>query len=162
MMAAMRQRLGEVYDELAPSVMGYFRSRGSRDVEAACGDVFVSVASGLDAFRGDRAALRRWVFTIAHHRLVDELRSARRQREIATDVLPERGSTEGHEPIDAELVEALGHLTDEQREVVVLRYVADLSIRDVAKILGKRSGAVKMLQARGLDELRARLSGGES
>jgi RNA polymerase sigma-70 factor (ECF subfamily) len=44
-------------------------------------------------------------------------------------------------------------LTDDQREVVVLRFVADLAVKDVARILGKRQGAVKMLQARGLERL---------
>ena len=155
----MARRLEEIYDDLAPAVTGYFRGRGSSDPEAACGDVFVSVARALPSFRGNDAALRRWVFTIAHHRLVDELKSARRQREIVTDTLPETVGSTVADPIDGDLVAALGSLTDEQREVVVLRYVADLPLRDIAKILGKKTGAVKMLQARGLDELRAKLSG---
>jgi RNA polymerase sigma-70 factor (ECF subfamily) len=44
-------------------------------------------------------------------------------------------------------------LSDDQREVVVLRFVADLAVKDVARIVGKRQGAVKMLQARGLERL---------
>lgn len=156
------RRLEDVYDELAPAVTGYFRGRGSTDPDAACGDVFVRVAGALGSFRGSDAALRRWVFTIAHHRLVDELKSARRGREIVTGTVPETGRTpsdeSSDESIDPSLVAALGALGDEQREVVVLRYVADLSVRDVAEILGKSSGAVKMLQARGLDALRARLA----
>lgn len=155
----MARRLEEIYDDLAPAVTGYFRGRGSSDPEAACGDVFVSVAGALPSFRGNDAALRRWVFTIAHHRLVDELKSARREREVVTDTLPETDGSTGGDPIDGDLVAALGSLTDEQREVVVLRYVADLPIRDVARIVGKKTGAVKMLQARGLDELRTRLAG---
>ena len=152
-------RLEAVYDELAPAVTGYFRTRGAADPEASCGDVFVDVARRLDTFRGDAAALRRWVFTIAHNRLVDELRSAARQREVVTDAPPEVAAHDDV-AVDRDLVDALDALTDEQREVLVLRFVADLPIRDVAEILGKRSGAVKMLQARGLDELRARLSDG--
>ena len=45
-----------------------------RDAEDLTGDVFVRVARNLHEFKGDSAALRRWVFTIAHHRLVDEYR----------------------------------------------------------------------------------------
>lgn len=154
----MPRRLDDIYDELAPAVTGYFRGRGATDPEASCGDVFVRVAGALPSFRGNDAALRRWVFTIAHHRLVDELKSSRREREVVTDTVPEVGESPSDESIDPALMAALSRLSDDQREVVVLRYVADLSIRDVATILGKKSGAVKMLQARGLDALRSRLS----
>jgi RNA polymerase sigma-70 factor (ECF subfamily) len=54
---------------------------------------------------------------------------------------------------DEELTRALAMLSDDQREVVVLRFVADLAVKDVARIVGKRQGAVKMLQARGLERL---------
>jgi RNA polymerase sigma-70 factor (ECF subfamily) len=154
----------EVYEELAPAVLGYFRSRGARHPEDLAGDVFVSVAERLSEFRGDAAALRRWVFTIAHHRLVDEYRRAERQRETVMAEVPDREPAPSADRdvglevgLDVELLGALAELTEEQREVVVLRYVADLSLRDVARILGKRSGAVKMLQARGLDALQAAL-----
>lgn len=153
----MAHRLEDVYDELAPAVVGYLRGHGSRDPEGLCGDVFVRVASGLPAFRGDRAALRRWVFTIAHHRLVDELKSAARQREQSTAEPPEHRTVDLLGELDVDLIAALARLTEDQRNVVVLRYVADLPVRDVAKIVGKRPGAVKMLQARGLAELRTDL-----
>lgn len=154
---AVRRTLEEVYDELAPAVRGYFAARGANDPDDLTGDVFVSVASGLSRFRGDDAALRRWAFTIAHHRLVDEYRSARRRREVPVGEPPEPDRTADRDaaPIDADLRAALDDLTDEQREVIVLRFVADLSLRDVARVLDRRTGAVKMLQSRGLERLRA-------
>jgi len=157
----VNDRLAAIYDELAPAVTGYFRARGSRDPEDLCGDVFVKVAAGLGRFRGDERALRRWVFTIAHHRMVDEYRSAPRRRELMTSQPPDAAGDDPDDPsasgVDCDLLAALARLTDEQRDVIVLRYVADLSVRDVAKVVHKREGAVKMLQARGLDELRAHL-----
>ena len=152
----MKPTTAEIYDELAPAVLGYFRGRGARHPEDLTGDVFVAVAEGLGRFRGDRAALRRWVFTIAHHRLVDEYRRSGRRTETTVAELPEAPSHDDA-PIDDELLAALRSLTDEQREVVVLRFVADLPLRDVARVVGKRSGAVKMLQLRGLEALRAQL-----
>ena len=53
---------------------------------------------------------------------------------------------------------AISELTDEQREVIVLRFVADLPLRDVARITGRRTGAIKMAQARGLAALQLALS----
>ncbi|HVM02425.1 MAG TPA: sigma-70 family RNA polymerase sigma factor, partial [Acidimicrobiales bacterium] len=56
-----------------------------------------------------------------------------------------------------DLVEALSRLTADQREVVVLRFVADLPLADVARITGRRTGAVKALQHRALEALSALL-----
>jgi RNA polymerase sigma-70 factor (ECF subfamily) len=146
----------EVYEELAPAVLGYFRGQGVRDPEDLTGDVFVSMTSGLAKFKGDAAALRRWVFTIAHNRLVDEFRKGTRRQETIVADVPE-SSRHDTLPLDAELLTALGSLTPDQREVVVLRFVADMPLEDVARIVGKRQGAVKMLQARALVELRRAL-----
>ena len=144
-----------VYDRLAPAVLGYFRSHRMADPEGLTGDVFVAVTQRLATFEGDDAALRRWVFTIAHHRRVDEIRRATRQ---APPGPPSPRAVEPDDPFDPDLVAALATLTDDQRQVVVLRHVADLSVEDVAAITGRSSGSVKMLAARGLEALAARLS----
>ncbi|HUF34009.1 MAG TPA: RNA polymerase sigma factor [Acidimicrobiales bacterium] len=144
-----------VYDALAPGVLGYFRSHRMRDPEGLTGDVFVAVTERLGRFRGDDAALRRWVFTIAHHRRVDEIRRDQRRAE-AWDVLP-APPWDDAEAIDPALVAALNALTPEQREVVVLRFVADLPVAAVADIVGRSSGAVKMLQQRSVEALAASL-----
>jgi RNA polymerase sigma-70 factor, ECF subfamily len=147
----------EVYRAFASAVLAFFRGHGVREPEDLTGDVFVSVTEHLARFRGSDAALRRWVFTVAHHRMVDEFR--RTGRSIPTPEISDRGrSVEHDEPLDADLVRAMWELTDEQREVVVLRFVADLPLHDVAKITGRRTGAVKMAQARGLAALRDALS----
>lgn len=99
------------------------------------------------------------MFTIAHHRLVDEFRSAHRQRSSPVASVPEADEAPTSAGVlDVDLVAALTRLTDDQREVVVLRFVADLPIRDVAKVLGKRTGAVKMLQQRGIEQLAIELA----
>ena len=145
-----------MYEQLAPAVLGYFRTHGMRDAEGLTGDVFVAVTERLPRFRGDDAALRRWVFTIAHHRRVDEIRRSGRRPELLTDD-PDPPPAQDPTPFDEDLVAALARLTPEQRDVVVLRYLADLPIAAVARITGRRSGAVKMLQARGLEALAAHL-----
>ena len=144
------------YEAWAPAVAGYFRAHRMRDAEDLTGDVFVNVARGISKFRGDDDAFRRWVFTIAHHRLIDEYRRVGRSAETTMADVPEVPSS--MTPLaDEELITALATLTDEQRQVVTLRFLADLSLRDVAKIIDKRPGAVKMLQARGLGALKTAL-----
>jgi RNA polymerase sigma factor (sigma-70 family) len=148
---------GAVYERLAPAVLGYFRSHRMRDPEDLTGDVFAAVTERLPGFRGDEAALRRWVFTIAHHRRVDEIRRSTRRPEDLT-ATPEVPPARDPDPFDPELVRALATLTPDQRDVVVLRFVADLSLSAVAAITGRRTGAVKMLQSRGLEALAAHLA----
>lgn len=146
-----------VYDALAPAVLGYLRSHRMADPEGLTGDVFVAVARRLDDFVGDDDALRRWVFTIAHNVGVDEIR--RRARQPA--LVPLEGtdaSSDDEEPFDPALARALAALTDEQRQVVALRHIADLSVADVAHITGRSQSAVKMLTTRGLEALGRQLA----
>ena len=132
-----------VYEDLAPAVLGFFRSHRMRDAEDLTGDVFLRVTKALAKFDGDDVALRRWVFTIAHHRLIDEYRRAGRESKVAG---ARSGETRSAETIDTDtsggdpaLIAALATLTAEQREVLVLRFVADLAIEDVAKTVGNVS-----------------------
>lgn len=152
-----------LYRRLAPAVLGYLRSQGATDPEDVLGDVFVAVVRDLDRFRGDDDALRRWVFTIAHHRVVDQRRRrARRPRLRSIDDEPRldlvTGTTsEDTAAPDPALLAALASLTPDQREVVGLRIVADLSVEAVARIVGKRPDAVRALHHRALARLAERL-----
>lgn len=150
--------LEQVYRSLAPAVLGYFRSHGASEPEDLVGDVFVGVARGLHRFRGDDDDLRRWVFTIAHGRLVDDVRRRIARPQSPTADPPELPAPDGPGSLDPDLVEALRELTPLQREVVVLRFVADLPLAAVARIVRRRIGAVKGLQSRALAQLASRLS----
>lgn len=150
-----------LYTELAPAVSGYLRMRGATDPEGLTNEVMLGVFRGLPSFEGDADGFRSWVFTIAHHRLVDERRRKASRVETSTWLDGQHESSGGD--VEAEALtgldeawirELLEELTDEQRDVVLLRVVGDLSVEEVARILDKRPGAVKMLQRRGLSALR--------
>ena len=145
-----------VFRELAGPVHAYLRAAGAVDSEDLLGEVFCDVTQGLDRFRGDGRALRGWVFTIAHHRLVDERRRLARGRRFLRAHLVPVAEAPG-EPFDPGLIDALDALTADQREVVVLRFVADLPIETVAELTGRPVGAVKSLQHRALRQLAAML-----
>ena len=158
------ERAADVYRALAPAVLGYLRAQRVADPEDTLGEVFLQVARDFHRFKGDGAALRRWVFSIAHNRSMDTHRKRKRDRaipqasfgELADDAGPLH--PEANEPFDPVLVEALGMLSPDQREVVILRFVADLPLEAVAKITGRKAGAVKSLQHRGLENLRKAVS----
>ncbi len=147
----------DVYRALAPAVLGYLRAQRAPEPEDLLGEVFLQVARDLHRFKGDDAARRRWVFSIAHNRLLDARRRQSRRPVVADRSVPEVAVAPPDDPLDPELVTALSKLTADQREVVVLRFVADLPLADVARITNRRVGAVKALQHRALDTLSALL-----
>jgi RNA polymerase sigma-70 factor, ECF subfamily len=147
----------EAFREYAAPVHNYLRAAGVADSEDMLGDVFVDVMRGLERFRGDRDALRSWIFTIAHHRVVDEHRRASRRRRHLWSVSTETSFTQD-DPMDPALVAALDTLTPDQREVVVLRFVGDLSVETVAALTKRAPGAVKSLQHRALRNLSLQLA----
>jgi len=147
----------EAYRSLAPAVLGYLRAQRGPDPEDILGEVFLQVARDLPKFRGDDDALRRWVFSIAHNRLLDARRREARRPPVADRDVPDQPAVPGPEVLDGELAAALAQLTPDQREVVVLRFVADLPLADVAKITHRRVGAVKAMQHRALEMLQQRL-----
>src|ERR671914_135748 len=76
----------ELYDGLAPAILGYLRANGAPDPEDILSEVFLQVARDIARFEGEERGFRSWVFTIAHHRLIDARRhSARRPVELSPD-----------------------------------------------------------------------------
>jgi RNA polymerase sigma factor (sigma-70 family) len=155
-----------LYRDLAPVVTGYLRLHGAQEPDDLASETFVGVFTGLSSFSGDEGALRGWVFTIAHRRLVDDWRRRSRRPQQADD------PAEGPEPVGGdveddvlgrlggETVERLcGLLPPDQRAVLLLRILADLTVEQVAAVLGRSVGSVKALQRRGLRALREHLEG---
>jgi RNA polymerase sigma-70 factor (ECF subfamily) len=153
-----------LYRDLVRPVAAYLRTRGAQDVEDLTNEVFLQVFTGLRRFRGSEPQFRSWVFTIAHRRAVDDWR--RRARESVVEPVAEvDGSPVGSaEDValtglgEEQVLAVLGRLTDEQRDVLTLRVVADLTVEQVAEVLGKNTGAVKALQRRGLAAVRRVIS----
>jgi RNA polymerase sigma factor (sigma-70 family) len=155
----------ELYSGLAPVVLGYLRANSAPDPEDILAEVFLQVARDIATFEGDERGFRSWVFTITHHRLIDARRlSARRP----VDLSPEPPEPDGRADDAAEealarigveeIHRVLGSLSNDQRAVLLLRVLGDLSVEDVAKAVGKRPGAVKALQRRGLAAIKRELT----
>ena len=146
-------------------VYGYLRACMAQEPEDLTSEVFLGMLRGLARFDGNQPDFRRWLMTIAHRRLVDQRRSQAVSRVNLTEpssleaVEANRDLQEIHgAKMDSDLVAAFGSLTDAQREVLALRFIADVSLRGVASITGRPRGAVKSLQNRGLQSLRRHMS----
>ena len=147
-----------VYTELAPAVLGYLRAQRVPDAEDLLGEVFVQVARDVHRVRGGDESVRRWVFTVARHRVIDEARRRARRPPLSGEPVPDIAAPPQEDTLDPALAAALDELTPDQREVVVLRFVADLSLTDVARITRRPVGAVKSLQHRALSQLSVAVS----
>ena len=146
-----------IYRDLVGAVKGYFYARGSTEGEDLASETFLQVARDIQSFDGDEEGFRSWVFVIAHRRLIDSWRTAGRRppetslEESEYDIA---GGNSEEEAVDsiatAEVISALAGLTEDQRTVLALRVIGGLSAEQTADILGKRAGAVRALQHRGL------------
>lgn len=149
-----------LFEDLYGPIVGYLVGRGaSGEAEDLAAEVFLQVARDIHRFDGEESEFRSWVFVIAHRRLIDWRRKQLR-RPIMGPLLTEDGQggdvedeALDHIAID-NLSEILDKLTDEQREVLSLRVIADLSLEETARVVGKRVGAVKALQRRAILALR--------
>ncbi|MFQ5557107.1 MAG: RNA polymerase sigma factor [Acidimicrobiales bacterium] len=154
-----------LHRELVASVTRFAHARRVEDPEALTNEVFVAVFGGLDRFVGTSDDFRGWLFTIARNKVIDDSRR-RRRRPRPSGVEPDPGmpaavGTEaqvfarlGSEWVD----DTLADLTEDQREVLQLRIVADLTVSETARVLDKPVGAVKALQRRALAALRRGIS----
>ena len=159
-----------LYRAVAPAVLRYLRARGAPEPEDLTGDVFVQVVRKLDQFTGDAGDFRAWVITIAHHRLIDAARTRTRRpvEPVADEVLAAAGGSGDpeHEALTRlasdDVQRAIKALSPDQQDVVFLRLIAGLSIKEVAAALGKKPGAIKALQVRAVGALRRNLPEGVS
>ena len=154
-----------LYEDLAGVVTGYLRRQGAREPDDLASETFLDVFRGIRSFEGDEDGFRSWVFTIAHRRLVDERRKLERRPVQVPLTEAAHGSDPGEEQqrvVDAaDAADRLGAhldaLTQEQRDVVLLRVVGELSVAETAEAVGRSRAAVRQLQRRGLQALEARL-----
>jgi RNA polymerase sigma-70 factor (ECF subfamily) len=167
-LAAARAGDGPAFSELwrrySGQVAGYLRAHGVHAVDDVTSEVFLAVFRGIRRFDGDGKAFRAWLFTIAHHRAVDEVRRAAR----AVTIHPYDVDTDPRSVLSAEdsALEAVSEqeiralltvLTPEQRDVLLLRFAADLAVEQCAAVMSRSTDAVKKLQRRAIARLRREL-----
>ena len=153
-----------LYRDLSPAVTGYLRLHGAVEPDDLASETFLGVFTGLGGFSGDEQALRAWVFTIAHRRLVDDWRRRSRRPQTtddAGDLLEYLGGDVEDDVMlqvgTEEVYRLCAGLPDDQRTVILLRILADLTVEQVAEAMERTVPSVKALQRRGLRALRERL-----
>jgi RNA polymerase sigma-70 factor, ECF subfamily len=156
-----------LWRELHPQLLRFLRGldpAAAEDVEA---DTWLVAARDLATFRGDEQQFRAWMFTIARNRLIDWRRREARRPSVAMapEALGEHPADD--DPAltavdvlraDAAVATVRASLPRDQAEVILLRVLGGLDVEEVAAIVGKRPGNVRVLQHRGLRRLAERIS----
>lgn len=160
-----------LYDSLSGGVRGFLFLQRAPDPDDVLGDVFLDVARNISSFEGTEANFRAWVFTIAHHRLVDARRRSASRPADPTDNVELDGRTTSivaratsvedfvlHRAGTLNVQHLLEQLAPDQQVVLTLEYLGGLTIKEIAGVVGKNPNAVKALHRRGLLALRRLLA----
>lgn len=151
-------QLWRAYNHL---LLRYFRGKRMRDPDDLASTVWVEVATSLGRFQGGEHDFRRWLFTIAARRRIDDIRAIKR-REAQTmrsrPAVPALQSPSAGDEADRNrsldiALDLIATLPDDQADAVLLRVIGDLSVSEVAAIMRRREGTVRVLVHRGLKRL---------
>ncbi len=154
---------GLLFDHYYPRVYRYALSKLGRnqDAEDVAAETFARVLRSLDDFRWRGAGFEAWIFRIAYNLIVDHYRGSDREElsEVAVDetdhITPEDMYLRGE--VVSELTDVLNTLSDDQREVLLLRFVAGLDTNEICHVMGRNANAIRQLQFRALDTMRTRI-----
>jgi len=152
----------QLYDQHFDKVFRYIyvRLKNQAESEDLTQEVFIKAINAIGSYKYEGAPFASWLFRIAHNQVIDFVRKRDKQK---TTSLDEALSYAGNDdPVTeteyryevAELTIAIEQLSPAQREVVSLRFIAELTIAEVAKILGKSEGTIKALQFNATASLR--------
>ena len=160
------EAFGRIYDAYVERIYRFvfFRVDDQQTAEDITSQVFLKAWSNLDRFQFSRTPYIAWLYTIAHNTVIDHYRT----RKVTTALEDVQLS----QPDDAEAVEnqidltvemkaiktAMRDLTDDQQQVLNLRFIEGMSNTEIALQLGKREGAIRALQMRGLQALAKQLA----
>lgn len=156
----------EIYRRHAEQVYAYIYYRlGDQHVAEDLGaDVFVKALAGISGYTYRGTPLLAWLYRIAHNVTVDyrKARARRTEHELPAppEDIAERGDRLDELGERNDMLAAIRRLTEDQQQVVLLRFYQGMSNAEVSRVLGKAEGAVKALQSRALRSLRRLLSEG--
>lgn len=147
----------QIYLDYRSKVAAYISShiRNREDAEDLVSEVFIKVHASIDRFDETKASVSTWVYTITRNTVTDFLRRNRITEELPEDAPSPLLTEESYmnEETLSELAEALTHLEDDERRIIVLRYGSGMPLTEIADKLGLSYGAVKIRHRKALNKL---------
>ena len=157
-----KKALEKVFDVYSQAIYNYALRLCQDPVQAdqIVGDTFSKFLEQLAAKKGPRKNLRSYLYQTAYHIFIDQFREHQRMAPIeivdfiAADMYSIQTVVENRALMDTVMLAVNNDLTDDQRHVIILRFLEGLSLKETAKIVGKNVDSVKVLQSRGITKLR--------
>jgi RNA polymerase sigma-70 factor (ECF subfamily) len=156
-----RTAVGQLYRQNAPAIYGYIARRVGDPAlaEDLTSEVFLCALEGLPQFEYRGISISAWLYRIAHDRMTDHFRRQARRPTLPLKDELLAAQNDLDQEVDAHLGmdqvgKAIERLTAEQHQVILLRFVAGLKLKEIAYVMDKSTDAVKMLQLRALTRLR--------
>lgn len=161
--------IASLYDLYAPRIYSYLYHRLSDPTlaEDLTGQVFLQMIEAVRTEKGWRTSFSGWLFRIAHNLVIDHYRKRTHANLTDLDDSPNLAAP-NNDPfatavavLDSdEIMRAIRELSDEQAQVITLRFLEGYNVAEVAVLMGKTTGAVKALQYRAISNLRRIMGGG--
>jgi RNA polymerase sigma-70 factor (ECF subfamily) len=163
--AGNTEAFGQLYDAYMERIYRfvYFRVEDQQTAEDITSQVFLKAWGNLDRFSFSRTPYLAWLYTIAHNAVIDHYRTRKVTTALDDVQLSQPDQAEAVEndiDLTAEMrlvKDALQTLTDDQQKVLSLKFIEGMSNHEIARHLGKREGAIRALQMRGLQALAKQL-----
>ncbi len=161
------EAFGQLYDAYMERIYRfvYFRVDDQQTAEDITSQVFLKAWNNLDRFRLGRTPYVAWLYTIAHNAVIDYYRTRKLTTALEDVQLSQPDYAEAVESeidlsVEMKSIKvAMRTLTDDQQKVLTLKFIEGLSNNEIARHLGKREGAIRALQMRGLQALAKQLDG---
>lgn len=155
---------GQLYDIFVQPIYRYVYYRiGRSEAEDLTEMIFLKTWEHIGKYRRGESSFSSWIFRIAHNVVVDYYRGSKTTDELPDDIEDSRpavkADTMARLAVTSEILsEALKKLKDQYRQVIILKYVNDLSNEEIAEIMGKSQTALRILQFRALRQLKTMLN----
>jgi len=160
--------LADIYDTYSPSIYRYvYRKTGDRDIaQDLTADTFHRLLKALRRGAGPQDHLSGWLYRVAHNLVVDHYRSRPNELPMSMEdvnlaVDPPQAEIVAHKERVTRVRAALQRLTRLQQDVILLRFLEEMSLQEVALALDRTVGSVKALQHRAVSSLQRILEGGD-
>jgi RNA polymerase sigma-70 factor (ECF subfamily) len=142
----------------------FLRTRRKADAEDIVSQVLLEAVKGIDRYQYQGRPIIAWLFGIAHNLIADAFKRQQRRSDVESGSANAEAAGAGLEDRieNLDLLLALDELTEEQRDVIILRFFMGLATREIGEMLGKTETAVYSLQARAILALRSSMEGAQS
>ena len=157
------EAFGELYNIYLDRIYRYvfYQVRDKMTAEDVTEEVFLKAWKAIKSCKGKEQTFSSWLYRIAHNQVIDNLRSQRKylstEMETSAEVNGPELEAEGKQERQ-EMLETISCLPQNQKQVIILKFIEGLDNQEIGKIMGKSQGAIRVLQMRALATLRQRLS----